>query len=352
LDLMPDFGYPPVQFGGWESSRAHWYHSTLAHNTVTINNAEQVDGAGHTTLWADGDGFSAIAASAPEVYPKFAKKYDRTVALVDVSPKDFYVMDIFRVAGGTEHDKFFLSHFGQIETSILMEAATDYSHPQMRDFKVARNPQPGWSVTWKIEDHYKYLPAGSDVRVRYTDFTSGIDAYTCQAWIVSGDDNTTEQVWVPRVMVRHKGGEGIETNYVSLIEPFDGKTGASIQTARRLSLKQGDHEAGDSSVAMRVNLTDGRSDFIISNDSGAALVQPDEKITTDAKLAMIRRDSAGSPRMLSFCNGTKLDTDDLKLRTTGEVFIQISISSDGARLIRGTAKDITLLELRGKRVTF
>jgi hypothetical protein len=107
----------------------------------------------------------------------------------------------------------------------------------------------------------------------------------------------------------NESGEGIETNYVSLIEPFDGKTGASIQIAPRLSLKLGDHEAADSSVAMRVNLTDGRSDFVISNDSGAALVQPDEKIATDAKLAMIRRDSAGSPRMLSFCNGTKLDTD-------------------------------------------
>ena len=153
-------------------------------------------------------------------------------------------------------------------------------------------------------------------------------------------------------MVRHTGGEGLETNYVSLIEPFDGKSGAVIQRASRLSLKQDDHEAGDSSVAMRVDLTDGQSDLIISNDSGATLVQRGEKITTDANLAMIRRDSAGSARMLSFCNGTKLDTDDLKLRIASGSFIQIAISSDGAKLIRGNAKDITLLELRGMRITF
>lgn len=352
LDLMPDFGYPPVQFGGWESERANWYHSTAAHNTVLINNANQTDGAGRTTLWADGDGFSAISASAPNVYPKITTKYDRTVALVDVSQKDFYVLDIFRVAGGHEHDKFFLSHFGTIDASLPMTPANDYSHPEMRDFKVARHPAPGWSVTWKIEDHYKYLPPGTDVCVRYTDFTNGIDAYTCQAWVVSGLDNANEQVWVPRVMVRHLGGEGLQTNYVSLIEPFDGKTGPAIKDARRLPLKQGDHIAPDSSVAMRINLIDGRSDLVISNDADAAVVQPDQKITTDAKLTMLRRDSAGAPLMLVFCDGTKFEANDLKLRTAPNTFVQISFSPDGAKLIRGDSKDITLLELHGNPISF
>lgn len=366
LDLMPDFGYPLVQFGGWESERALWYKSTAAHNTVLINNSDQVanetrpDGngvpiqwaEGKTTLWADGDGFSAITASAPEVYPKIATRYDRTVALVDISPADFYVLDIFRVAGGHEHDKFFASHFGQIDTSLATEPANDYSHPEMRDFQVARNPHPGWSLTWKVEDHYHYLPKGSDVRVRYTDFTHNIDAYTCQAWIVSSLYNGNEQVWVPRVMVQHKGSEGLSTNYVSLIEPFDGKTGAAIKEASRLDLKQGDHDAGDSSMALRVNLTDGNRDLVISDDSGTTVVQPDEQVTTDAKLALIRRDSTGLPRLLSFCNGTKFDTNDLKLRTAPGVFVQISFSSNGAKLIRGDAKEITLFEIGGKRITF
>ncbi|MEA2735001.1 MAG: oligo-alginate lyase, partial [Humisphaera sp.] len=36
LDLMPDFGYPPVQFGGWDSPRANWYKSAWSHNTVVV----------------------------------------------------------------------------------------------------------------------------------------------------------------------------------------------------------------------------------------------------------------------------------------------------------------------------
>ena len=69
LDLMPDFGYPPVQFGG--------------------------------------------------------KQFERTVALVDVSELESYVLDVFRVVGGTDHAKFQHSHFGTIETTGLTLKPTD-----------------------------------------------------------------------------------------------------------------------------------------------------------------------------------------------------------------------------------
>jgi hypothetical protein len=45
LDLMPDFGYPPVQFGGWGSARSLWYHMTAGHNTVVVDGQSQVNAA-------------------------------------------------------------------------------------------------------------------------------------------------------------------------------------------------------------------------------------------------------------------------------------------------------------------
>ena len=30
LDLLPDFGYPPVQYGGWTAPRSMWYMQTAA----------------------------------------------------------------------------------------------------------------------------------------------------------------------------------------------------------------------------------------------------------------------------------------------------------------------------------
>src|SRR5207249_2607475 len=117
----------------------------------------------------------------------------------------------------------------------------------------------------KIQDKYKFLPPNSDVRLRYTDFTSGADAYTSEAWAVAGEYNSTEEAWLPRVMVRHKADKPIETTFVSIIEPYDGQSGPLMKSSRRLPIKN----AADSSVALAIELSDGRSDNLVINDSDA-----------------------------------------------------------------------------------
>jgi len=98
LDLMPDFGYPPVQYGGWSGPKFSWYVSTAGHNTVVVDGQSQPAAAGKTTLWADGKTFKAIRASGPELIQ--GQQYERTVAMVDISEKDSYVLEVFRVMGG------------------------------------------------------------------------------------------------------------------------------------------------------------------------------------------------------------------------------------------------------------
>ncbi|HEY3297931.1 MAG TPA: heparinase II/III family protein, partial [Armatimonadota bacterium] len=56
LDLMPEFGYPPVQFGGWDSPRATWYTMSAAHNTVVV------DGLSHRPSEMSGIGVAKTAA--------------------------------------------------------------------------------------------------------------------------------------------------------------------------------------------------------------------------------------------------------------------------------------------------
>ncbi len=85
-----------------------------------------------------------------------------------------------------------------------MEPASDFAHEQMRNWKVARNATAGWSVQWNVDDRNKFLPAeeAKDLHVRYTDFTSGADAYLGEAWVVAGTYYSPAESWVPRVMVR------------------------------------------------------------------------------------------------------------------------------------------------------
>jgi len=123
LDLMPDFGYPPVQYGGWNSSQATWYKMSAAHNTVVVDGQNQSEADGTTTLWADGEQFRAIRLSGPDLIR--GQQFERTVAMIDVSDRDDYLVDIFRVVGGTDHAKFMHSHFGRITTQGLSLTPAD-----------------------------------------------------------------------------------------------------------------------------------------------------------------------------------------------------------------------------------
>ncbi len=63
-DLLPDFGYPPVQHGGWSTPEVAWYLSPAAHNTVVVDGRSPAAGAGDCTLWADGVQIHLMRASA------------------------------------------------------------------------------------------------------------------------------------------------------------------------------------------------------------------------------------------------------------------------------------------------
>ena len=88
-----------------------------------------------------------MAASAPKAIA--GRRYERTVAMSNISDKDFYILDIFRVTGGTDHAKFFHSYFGTVTARGLKlePAETGFgSERLMRSFQVDRQPTPGWSV--------------------------------------------------------------------------------------------------------------------------------------------------------------------------------------------------------------
>jgi len=256
--------------------------------------------------------------------PGITKRFERTAALIDVSDDDAYVLDIFRVAGGADHVKFYTTHFGALSPlgGLALQDVTDFAHPQMRNFKVARKPEPGWSVEVKVEDRYKLLPPDAkDVRVRFTDFTTGVDGYTCEGWVVAGSYNSTAEAWVPRVMTRRPGGE---STFVTVVEPFSGEK-PLITKSRRVSM------ATDSLVALVLDLADGRSDVLVSNDTGAPMTLADVEMTTDAKLVLVRRDAQQRPTMISLCGGQKLQIGKVNVSLPQVTeFAQFRVAADGA----------------------
>lgn len=341
LDLMPDFGYPPVQFGGWVSPRARWYTMTAAHNTVVVDGKNHNGAQGKTTLWADGSSFQAIRASCPELIA--GRQYDRTVGMVGIDPDidpthgdraggpvdgAFYVFDIFRVIGGTDHAKFFSSHFGTVKTrGLSLKAADDYGHnTQMREFRTDTSPDPGWYVEWAIDDRYDYLPEDTNLHLRYTDLTTDASATLCEAWVVQGSFNTSVEAWIPRVMTRRRVKEGdaepLASTFVSIIEPYQDTS--RIAAIRRVPLQSSEGRLLDENdVAIEIELADGLRDLVIALDvenplhsspslpGGVKL--PEQDLTFDGELCMVRRDKAGKPAHIALARARSLDVADISV---------------------------------------
>ena len=140
-----------------------------AHNTVVVDAVQQVRYAvpgvhGACTLWQQGEGFQVVRAAAPDMIEGVAmQQYERTIVLVDIDPEAGYLLDIFRVIGGSEHAKFQHSTFGTLTTQgLVMTPAEGYGHGTlMRDFQADPAPAPGWQADWAVEDRYGLLPAGT-----------------------------------------------------------------------------------------------------------------------------------------------------------------------------------------------
>ena len=327
LDLMPEFGYPAVQFGGWGSPRARWYTMSAAHNTVVVDGQNHAGQAGQTTLWADGEQFRTVRASAPGMIPAKAagaaeqRQFERTVVQVDL-PAGFYVLDIFRVAGGRDHTKFMHSHFGNVTTvGLSLEPGEDYGHgTQMRHFRWDLDPRPGWSVDWHVEDRYELLPSDRKIHLRYTGLTSGVQTAIAEGWISYGGygADIRQEAWIPRLAIRRRATEGaLQSTFVGVIEPY--AVGSSLQTVRRLPVTTEDGKLyPDSTVAIEVTHGDGTQDLLVAADvenpvgnrpslrDDGVLVQRQWDVALRGELCLIRRSKEGRVIHVAAANAKEL----------------------------------------------
>ncbi|MDA0748889.1 MAG: heparinase II/III family protein, partial [bacterium] len=100
--LIPDMGYPEHAAEG--DRPGVWTKNTLAHATVVVDARRQdTQAAGRLHHFVSADGFSLVEVDAPETYHS-TSEYRRTVALIDIAPGVHYVLDLFRVSGGSQHD--------------------------------------------------------------------------------------------------------------------------------------------------------------------------------------------------------------------------------------------------------
>lgn len=101
-ELLSDIGYT------WTNYRLHWPTTTMSHNTVVVDGVDsQFDPlhTGHKLLAyaSDGAGFHLASAQSDTAYA-VTSRYRRTLCAIGADSRDAYLIDIFEVSGGQQHD--------------------------------------------------------------------------------------------------------------------------------------------------------------------------------------------------------------------------------------------------------
>jgi len=348
LDLIPEFGYPPVGYGGWGAPKAVWYTMTAAHNTVVVDGGNQNRvNSGVTQLWADGNRFRAIRVSDPALIK--GKQYQRTVVMVDLDDADSYIIDHFVVEGGKDHAKFFRSSFGAVETAgVTLTDAPEFGHgTQMRNFRRDENPAPGWSVDWAIEDRYGYLPKPRNIHLRYTDLTDGASAWLAESWIDTGQFGGDGDTFIPTVITRRTtdAEEPLRSSFLAVIEPYENDS--KTEGIRRLPLD-------NDGIAVEIQRKDGRLDLCVlpGVENGYEAVEPAHDVHVAGALALITFTS-NEPGRLFLCQGSKLEVDGIVLEMAqADAFVELVLTADDATVVAGNAEAVKSLTRKGRKVSF
>ena len=106
-EFIPEMGYPEYM-DSIQPSPGGWTTHTVSHVTVEVNEKRQLEGVfGDLHGFVHGDGIKYVDASCEDAYVhEDVDLYRRSLAFIDI-PGGAYLVDIFRVRGGEQHDYLF-----------------------------------------------------------------------------------------------------------------------------------------------------------------------------------------------------------------------------------------------------
>ncbi len=304
IDMLPDLGYPEYT-GAWPQ-RIAWTAHTISHNTLLIDDLRQTgaNNGGQITLFACEPPVRVTEVTAPEAYDS-ADSYRRTVALVDVSETDSYVLDLFRARGGRNHR---LSYHGPAQTAAIQGvslvtqptgtfAGSDVALAELPGEDETITHTSGFSYLYDVErsngtvaSHYTVDWQAEDLRGRIlvgTEPHLRLHALTPvdEVALASGDppQNKSGNPRRLRYLIQSRLGENVESQFVTVLEPYD--TTPLISQVRALQVT---HDAApDSVAAVRVEMADGTVDILISCEERTR-VQVEGDVAFEGRFGMVR----------------------------------------------------------------
>jgi len=340
----------------------------LAHNAITIDRVNMTPypdadtyGNGDLTLYEPGNnGLAMTEIDGQRAYSSKASRYQRLLLLNSADLSRPYLVDIFRVTGGTNHDytlhgairwdqtgqcSFPLvtnpAPYPMLEGETWVEPTSSGSSFPYYGFwrNVSSNQAPGnFQITYRDTNRV----SGRDVRLWMTD--DGTAKVYLGMTPNPGRDNTVPAnfyvYWRPSTIIRKRIPSGtLQDLFVSVVEPMNAGNG-TVQSVERLPLTGSNLE----SVALKITFTDGRVDTYLVNlrnlqvngaTAGSATVSTaDGQYSLTGRVGVHMDRASGDSRVWTI-NATDFQFPGRRLSTPGTYYSGL-ISGETRKLTGGT----------------
>ena len=256
LNLSPDNGYPEA--AGSDPNRVQWVETTLAHNSVTVD--EDVQNRtleSGDPLHYDGDGrVKLIDMRSEESYPHL-DEYRRTLVMIEAPGDISYGVDFFNVQGGTSHIYSFHAQSEQAQTEGLdivpqikdgaysgsyagvdvpgfkQDPGTPDSslfYPKgytwLKNLDRAADPQGDFSIDFAITDYNRAIQDNRDIHLRMTQLAE-VGAEFTEVTVADGYvPNKQVNKNIPRgikyALVKREG-QNLKSLFTTVFEPYRGE---------------------------------------------------------------------------------------------------------------------------------
>ncbi|MGD9495043.1 MAG: heparinase II/III family protein [Armatimonadota bacterium] len=337
--LIPDFGYPETA-NSRDPRRFGFFSHTIAHNLVMVDQRRAERAGGVVTSFDPWPGCRIVDAYSDECYPGVTQTYRRTVALVDATPSDHYVIDIFRVAGGSQHDWIVHGTDAELVSDVpLSEPRTQgtlagpdveygrfYDDPELRDapygtvsygayagsaFMYLYNVREGalngiGTVDWRLHRTAEVDPGlpTEGIALRAHLIGEGERVFVCDG---RPQQNTNRHPESVKFLLRRREGADLRSAFVTVFEPWQNEP--FLRSVQRLAVTPGDADA----VALRMERADGGWDVFVSTADRGGTVEVDGGIRLTGEAGSVSFDAAGEVRRAHLSNGELLSIGDLEL---------------------------------------
>ena len=242
-ELLRDIGYCHNKYRCWT-------RVTAAHNTVVVNGKDSAADTHHTghrlrAFVTDGSGFHLAEAESVSAYPQITDRYRRTLITIGGDASSAYLLDIFQISGGDQHDYLLHGCADEDSTAVARGVEMKPFSGTLMNPGVEFVPPVGETSTVGSEGAFGFvhdISAGRmgekvvldmrlikspDIGTRTHLFAqSNTTAYLGEAPSIRRSlkvDSTLDKYQAPFFTARRKGKD-LKSVFVAVHEPVNGKT--------------------------------------------------------------------------------------------------------------------------------